>query len=106
MTAAPVLVILLGTLTVVHGPDLETITAAPRAGFELALDEFQADTGLYPTKLEGLQALIVNPGVPRWGGPYISEALRRYIDWFEYSIGASGKPVLIPGPPSSPPRQR
>lgn len=96
--ATPVLVLLLGNVLVVRGTDDRTITAAPKAAFELALDMYHTDTGSYPTAGEGLPALIVNSGAARWAGPYIKPDLRRYIGWFDYSIGPDGKPVLIARP--------
>ena len=76
------------------------MTAAPKAGFELALDMYHTDTGSYPSKDGGLAALIDNPGVARWAGPYINPEFRRYIDWFDYSVGSDDKPVLIARPRS------
>ncbi|RPJ12941.1 MAG: type II secretion system protein GspG, partial [Desulfobacteraceae bacterium] len=35
-----------------------------------ALDLFRLDTGRYPTTQEGLNALVVNPGIENWDGPY------------------------------------
>jgi general secretion pathway protein G len=36
-----------------------------------ALDLFMIDVGRYPTQEEGLGALVANPGIPRWEGPYL-----------------------------------
>ncbi|MGQ9570221.1 MAG: type II secretion system major pseudopilin GspG [Thermodesulfovibrionales bacterium] len=52
--------------------------SAAKAQIELlgqALDQFKLDTGRYPTTSEGLNALITNPGVPNWDGPYLKKAL-------------------------------
>src|SRR5258708_16411387 len=38
---------------------------------QTTLDAFEVDCGRYPTASEGLPALINNPGVPGWTGPYI-----------------------------------
>jgi hypothetical protein len=35
-----------------------------------ALDRFDADCGRFPTTAEGLSALVKNPGLARWKGPY------------------------------------
>ena len=44
------------------------------AGFELALDKFEAECGRYPTTAEGLQALQVAPsGLKGWAGPYLKK---------------------------------
>lgn len=42
----------------------------------LALDLFESDTGRYPTNDEGLEALMENPGVTGWRGPYLKTGLR------------------------------
>jgi len=55
------------------------ITTA-RAQIELfggALDQFRLDTGAYPTTSEGLAALITDPGVEGWDGPYLKKAIPR-----------------------------
>ncbi len=38
--------------------------------FGIALDLFEQDTGKYPRNDEGLPALIQNPQIPNWHGPY------------------------------------
>jgi general secretion pathway protein G len=40
-----------------------------------ALDQFRLDTGRYPTTSEGLNALITDPGLPGWDGPYLKKAV-------------------------------
>lgn len=37
-----------------------------------ALNEFASDCGRYPSEEEGLHALINNPGLPQWQGPYVN----------------------------------
>lgn len=37
----------------------------------LALEGFKQDIGRYPTESEGLRALVVNPGIIGWHGPYL-----------------------------------
>jgi len=39
-----------------------------------ALDQFRLDTGRYPTTAEGLNALLTDPGVTGWDGPYLKKA--------------------------------
>ncbi len=41
--------------------------------FSTALDAFKLDVGRYPTTQEGLKALIENPGVEGWDGPYLKK---------------------------------
>lgn len=36
-----------------------------------ALSSFQVDCGRFPTDAEGLRALLQNPGVVGWRGPYL-----------------------------------
>lgn len=71
-----------------------------------ALDQIRLDTGRYPTTAEGLNALLVNPGLRRWDGPYLKKTIPKdpwdhsYIykapgehgDYDLYSLGADGKP--------------
>ena len=40
-----------------------------------ALDQVRLDTGRYPTTSEGLNALLTDPGLPGWDGPYLKKAL-------------------------------
>jgi len=40
-------------------------------GYEQALTEFYEDTGRFPSEAEGLPALVVDPGVTNWQGPYV-----------------------------------
>jgi general secretion pathway protein G len=52
--------------------------SAAKAQIELlgqALDQFRLDTGRYPSASEGLNALMVNPGIPNWDGPYLKKAV-------------------------------
>ena len=39
------------------------------------LDSFKFDTGRYPTTTEGLNALITNPNLPKWNGPYLMKPI-------------------------------
>lgn len=71
-----------------------------------ALDQFRLDTGRYPTTAEGLNALVSNPGIPGWDGPYLKKGVpldpwgRPYIyqspgshgDYDLLSYGADGAP--------------
>lgn len=38
-----------------------------------ALDQYKLDIGRYPSTQEGLEALITNPGVEGWEGPYLKK---------------------------------
>ncbi len=80
---------------------------AAKAQIELlgqALDQFRLDTGKYPNTSEGLNALMTNPGVDQWDGPYLKKAVpndpwnKPYVyqspgthgDYDLYSYGADG----------------
>lgn len=55
------------------------ITAAQgdvRGQLSLALDLFEGDTGRYPSEEEGLKALMENPGIDGWKGPYLKSDLK------------------------------
>lgn len=83
--------------------------SAAKAQIELlgqALDQFRLDTGRYPTTEEGLQALVTDPGIKGWDGPYLKKALPNdpwgnpfhyespgnHGDYDLYSYGADGNP--------------
>ncbi|MBI5675939.1 MAG: type II secretion system major pseudopilin GspG [Nitrospirae bacterium] len=38
-----------------------------------ALDKYKKDVGHYPSTVEGLNALLINPGVIGWNGPYLKK---------------------------------
>jgi type II secretion system protein G len=77
------------------------------AQFKIALRRFRGDTGRFPSSQEGLTALLVDPGIKGWNGPYLARSVpadpwgRPY--GYEYSghggiepdiisLGADGKP--------------
>lgn len=41
----------------------------------LALQLYKRDIGRYPTEVEGMQALCINPGFSMWRGPYLNSCL-------------------------------
>lgn len=47
-----------------------------RGQLSLALDLFEQDIGRYPTAEEGLNALLTDPGIEGWKGPYLKGDLR------------------------------
>ena len=77
-----VVIIILGLLAGLVGPRLfgrvgQSKQAAARAQVELlgaGLDQYRLDVGAYPTTAQGLEALVKNPGVTNWGGPYLKKA--------------------------------
>ena len=73
------------------------------AMMELALDDFQADVGRYPTESEGLAALEVRPpGEDKWAGPYRKVKKdpwgRDFIYHFPATHNNGGVDLLSPGP--------
>jgi general secretion pathway protein G len=76
-----VVLVILGLLATVVGPRVinkigqskAAIAKVQVADFEGALDMFRLDVGRYPTTAEGLSALIQNPGLQNWSGPYLKK---------------------------------
>jgi general secretion pathway protein G len=78
-----VVMIIIGLLAALVAPRLfpkvgKGKQAAAKAQIELlgaALDQYALDTGSYPQTSQGLQALVSDPGVDGWDGPYLKKAL-------------------------------
>jgi general secretion pathway protein G len=78
-----VVMVILGLLAALVAPKVfpqlgKGKQAAAKAQIELfsqALDQFRLDAGRYPTTQEGLNALVNNPGVPKWEGPYLKKGI-------------------------------
>src|SRR5262245_14972048 len=76
-----VVIIILGLLAGLVGPRLfgrvgQSKQAAARAQIELfgaALDQYRLDTGSYPLTAAGLDALVKNPNIANWNGPYLKK---------------------------------
>ena len=47
---------------------------------EAGLLSFYKDTGRFPTEAEGLAALVTDPGVSNWQGPYVSSSKKNPVD--------------------------
>ena len=47
-----------------------------RGQLSLALDLFEQDMDRFPTTEEGLEALVEDPGIPGWKGPYLKGELK------------------------------
>jgi len=65
------------------------------------LHSFKQDTGRFPTEKEGLEALITNPGIPGWNGPYLKSDGSLYDSWgefFAYTL-SNGYPNIISSGP-------
>jgi len=73
-----------------------------RGTLSLALDLFEQDVGRYPTTEEGLEVLVVDPGLPGWKRPYLKGGLKNdpwnnpYVysndsdDPAQYVLGSTG----------------
>ncbi len=48
-----------------------TAAIADISSFQTQLNIYNADMGSFPTVDQGLQALVTNPGNPKWHGPYL-----------------------------------
>src|SRR5712691_6458860 len=76
-----VVIIVLSLLVGLVGPRLfgrvgQSKTAAAKAQVELfgaALDQYRLDVGSYPTTAQALDALVKNPNVTNWNGPYLKK---------------------------------
>ncbi len=77
-----VVLVILGLLATVVGPRvMERLRGSKREiatmqirELEGALDLFALDLGRLPTTDEGLEALIQNPGLEGWNGPYLKSS--------------------------------
>lgn len=109
-----VVMVIIGLLAALVAPRLfpklgKGKQAAARAQIELlgqALDQYRLDVGYYPSTQEGLKALMTNPGVEKWEGPYLKKSVpldpwgKEYIyqspgthgEYDLYSYGRDGKP--------------
>lgn len=89
-----VVIIILGLIAGLVGPRLfgrvgQSKQATAKAQIELfgaALDQYRLDVGAYPTTAFGLDALVRNPNVPNWAGPYLKKEAVPSDPW--------GKPYL------------
>jgi general secretion pathway protein G len=68
-----------------------------------ALDHFRNDCGRYPSLAEGLKALVSNPGLPEWNGPYVN--LVKPDPWrtpYGYRLDGTNVAVFSAGPDRTP----
>jgi general secretion pathway protein G len=95
-----VVLVILGLLATVVGPKVinkigqskASIAKVQVADFEGALDMFRLDVGRYPTSSEGLNALIQNPGVQNWTGPYLKKNTLPKDPWLrDYQYRSPGE---------------
>ncbi len=68
------------------------------AAIVTALDVYAHDCGQYPTSGQGLKALVTNPGVTGWNGPYIRPLpLDGWRREFRYAAGREHQQVRSAG---------
>jgi hypothetical protein len=63
-----------------------------------ALITFYANCGRYPTNEEGLKALVVNPGLRCWDGPYLETNSLSWIDDFNYKLRGDETEITLKTP--------
>ena len=76
-----VVLVILGLLATVVGPRvMQRLSQGKVEIARLQIDQldgalglFHFDVGRYPTSAEGLQALIEDPGIDNWSGPYLDK---------------------------------
>lgn len=76
-----VVLVILGLLATIVGPRvMDRLSEGKSEIAKLQIDQlegalglFRFDVGRYPTTSEGLRALIENPGVENWSGPYLDK---------------------------------
>lgn len=77
IVAVAIVALLAGAITPVVFRELQSArseaTSRELDGIQQALLDFYGDTGRFPTEAEGLAALITDPGVAGWAGPYLSD---------------------------------
>ncbi|MGV1100709.1 type II secretion system major pseudopilin GspG [Thiovibrio sp. JS02] len=78
-----IVMVILGLIASLVGPKLfgklgKAQQKAAKTQIEMlmtALDAFRLDVGRYPNQQEGLAALVTNPGIEKWEGPYLKKAV-------------------------------
>ena len=108
-----VVLVILGLLATVVGPKVMDRLGRGKAEIaKLQVDQLEGalgllrfDVGRYPTTAEGMAALIDNPGIDNWSGPYLDKrklpndpwgreyqyrSPGQYGDFDLYSLGADG----------------
>ena len=66
-------------------------TAHELEALRIAAEAFARDCGRFPSTEQGLAALVRNPGVPGWKGPYVPELKpdgwnHDYGYWFQHNV--------------------
>ena len=102
-----VVLVILGLVMGLVGPRVlnyltssRTRTAALQVtSFKSSLDLFFLDVGRYPSKAEGLKALVEKPGsADNWNGPYLQQAAVPADPWgnpYQYAVPGEKAPYRI-----------
>ncbi|HON00956.1 MAG TPA: type II secretion system major pseudopilin GspG [Acidobacteriota bacterium] len=94
-----VVLVILGLLATVVGPQvMERLSRGKSEIAKLQIDQlegalglFRFDVGRYPTTAEGLAALLENPGLDNWAGPYLDKSTLPKDPWGrEYQYRSPG----------------
>lgn len=100
LASSAVIVAALGSISVHCNRDRRTREVAARVQIEAlheALGRYHNDVGAYPPVAAGLEALVYNPGVPNWRGPYLEKAVP--LDpWGKpslYGLDSDGRPIVL-----------
>jgi len=70
-----------------------------------SLDMFKDDVGRFPTQQEGLKALVADPGIEGWLGPYLKSDKSLNDPWghpIVYAVSDQGVSVTILGADGKP----
>ncbi len=72
------------------GKGKQSTAKAQIALLEQSLDQFRLDVGRYPTTQESLNALVSNPNIDNWDGPYLKKGLPNDPWGFPYHYQCPG----------------
>lgn len=108
LTEMLVVIVIIALIAAVLTPSLLGQLARARAktaGLQLdttttSLEMFKDDIGRYPTQAEGLKALVADPGVEGWLGPYLKSDKALNDPWGHpilYAATADGATVTMLG---------
>lgn len=102
-----VVLVILGLVMGLVGPRVLNYLTSSRTraaslqvtSFKSSLDLFFLDVGRYPSKSEGLKALVEKPGsADGWNGPYLQQAAVPADPWgnpYQYAVPGDKGPYLI-----------
>jgi general secretion pathway protein G len=102
-----VVLVILGLVMGLVGPRVLNYLSSSRtraaslqlSSFKSSLDLFYLDMGRYPSKTEGLAALVVRPGSAQgWNGPYLQQQAVPVDPWgnaYQYTVPGDKAPYRI-----------